>query len=286
MTNLTSEKTSTTTADAAQQLLWSKTQIFRETIVAKLREAHRPDLARPIDLCGTEETILTCTECGHWKSVWNRCDNRWCPSCGPLRTRKRAEELSAWTKTLQQPKHLTLTNRNSGVLTGFAVAIQLKGLAAIRRRKFARNWKSGSWTIEVTNEGRGWHLHEHLLIESRWIDMPAVAKAWARYTGQDDNAIVSVKDARSSDYLSEVAKYVCKPAQLAAWSPVDIVQVMDAFRGRRAFGVFGDAVGQRAEWKKAVAQLRHKRSQCDCGACDWIVEPAYAMETGRRFVKR
>lgn len=286
MTNLTSGKNAPSPKDESQQVLWRNVAIWRESIVTKLREAGRADLARPLDLCGTEETVLTCLECGHFKTVWNRCDNRWCPSCGPLRTRKRAEELGAWTRTLKQPKHLTLTNRNSGVLTGHAVSIQLKGLAAIRRRKFADNWKSGSWTIEVTNEGRGWHLHEHLLIESRWIDMPNVARAWARYTGQNDNAICCVKDARSGDYLAEVAKYVCKPADLASWPALDIVQVMDAFRGRRAFGIFGEACGQREEWTRAVQSLRQKRSQCDCGSCNWLVEPAWKMETGQRFRKR
>jgi len=263
-----------------------KTEIFRESIVAKLQSVGRGDLAKPLALCETEETYLTCRNCGVCRTVWNRCNNRWCPTCGPRRTRRRAEELEIWTSGLKQPKHLTLTNRNSGVLTGYAVGTQLRGLAKIRRRAFARDWESGSWTLELTNEGRGWHLHVHSLIESRWIDMPAVARAWARYTGQEDNAICCVKDCRSREYLREVSKYVCKASELASWSPREIAQTMDAFRGRRAFGVFGRAFGERREWQIAVRAQRRERSKCECGECSWKIESQFEAEYGDALRQR
>ena len=257
-----------------------KTEVFRESIIAKLQSIGRGDLAKPLGTCETEETYLTCKECGTCKTVWNRCNNRWCPTCGPRRTRKRADELAVWTRTLKQPKHLTLTNRNTGILTGFAVGTQLRGLAAIRRRRFAAGWQSGSWTLEVTNEGRGWHLHVHSLIEANWVDMPEVARAWARYTGQDDNAIICVKDCRSGEYLKEVSKYVCKCSEMSSWTPQEIAMCMDSFRGRRAFGVFGRAFGERREWQKAIAEQRHERSKCECGACNWKVETEQMAEYG------
>jgi hypothetical protein len=173
---------------------------------------------------------------------------------------------------LKQPKHLTLTSRNVGVLTREVIGANLRGIASIRRRKFADQWQSGSWTMEITNEGRGWHVHFHLLIETRWIDAPVVARAWAKAVGQEDAAIVCVKDCRSKEYLAEVAKYVCKSEALAAWTPLDIVQLMDALRKRRAFGIFGDAVGLRADWKRQLKEIRRDRTRCECGANNWNVE--------------
>jgi hypothetical protein len=116
--------------------------------------------------------------------------------------------------------------------------------------------------------------------------MPAVARAWARYTGQDDNAIICVKDCRSKEYLKEVSKYVCKASDLASWKPLEISQVMDAFRRRRAFGVFGRAFGERAEWQKAVRATRHERSKCECGECNWRVESEFQAEYGSQRSRR
>jgi hypothetical protein len=181
--------------------------------------------------------------------------------------------MLAWVRTLEQPKHLVLTSRNQAVLTKHAISVNLRGVAAIRRRKLARGWKSGCWTMELTNEGRGWHLHFHLLIETRWIPIEVVSVIWASYVGQEDAAIVKVKDARHTDYLREVAKYVVKSSELSSWSGLDIAQVMDAFRGRRSFGVFGEAAGRRAEWKRAVAEARRERAKCECGCNTWQVEP-------------
>jgi hypothetical protein len=79
-------------------------------------------------------------------------------------------------------------------------------------------------------------LHAHLLIEVRWIDASLLARRWAEEIGTEDFCIVKVKDARATDYAEEVAKYVCKPASLAAWTGEDIAAVMDAFKRRRSFG--------------------------------------------------
>jgi hypothetical protein len=145
----------------------------------------------------------------------------------------------------------------------------LKGL---RRRKWKPRWEAGTWTLEVTNEGRGWHLHTHLLVESRWVDAQQLARRWAHQVGVDDFCIVKVKDCRATEYCHEVAKYVCKPAQLTSWKPVEIVQVMDAFKGRRVFGVFGRLAKERQHWKAVLKEVRANRSKCPCGQNDWKVE--------------
>ena len=195
---------------------------------------------------------------------------------------RRAEEVRAWANTLRQPKHLVLTSRNHDVLTRSAVGTNLKAIAAIRRRRLASNWTSGTWTMELTNEGRGWHLHFHLLIESRWIDTPNIARAWAQLVGQDDAAIVWCRDARAKSYCAEVAKYIAEAQAVAAWSALDIAQAMDAMHRHRAFGVFGSAFGARTEWRRQILAARHERSKCTCGACNWHIEEAWKAELEQR----
>lgn len=129
--------------------------------------------------------------------------------------------------------------------------------------KFAQ-WKSGTWSLEVTNESRGWHLHAHLLVESDWIDSGLLSAAWAKQVKQDF-AIVKVKDCRAQEYLKEVTKYVVKSSDIARWNGEDIAQLIVAFKGIRSFGVFGELCGQRKQWRLAVKQARSERNRCECG---------------------
>jgi hypothetical protein len=148
----------------------------------------------------------------------------------------------------------------------------------LRRTKFARNWRGGFYCLEVTNEGRGWHLHLHALIDARWIDELELSDQWHHATN-GMGRIVKVKDARGTNFLKEVAKYVVKGNQLAAWSPSVVARFVDAFDGVRTFAVFGDLFGKRtqfAEWFKAVRDLKPR---CTCGCsemryyseADWVV---------------
>jgi hypothetical protein len=137
----------------------------------------------------------------------------------------------------------------------------------LRRRKFARDWRGGFYSLEVTNEGRGWHLHLHALIDANWIDAATLATEWSKVTGGIGH-IVKVKDARRADYLAEVTKYAVKGVDLAKWSPSDILTFIDAFTGLRAFGVFGVLYAARTKFAEFIATLRDAKPKCDCGSCN------------------
>ena len=62
---------------------------------------------------------------------------------------------------------------------------------------------------------------------------------WGKLVGQDEGAIVKVKDVRGASYVAEVSKYVCKGSDLATWEPEHIVQFLTAIKGRRFFFTFG-----------------------------------------------
>jgi hypothetical protein len=241
-------------------------EILQESLCSKLREVGQSQIASRLSQCGREEKILICQECGTRKIVTDRCSNRWCCFCGPRTAKRRAEEIAAWSGQLKQPKHVVLTQRNSTTIRRSLVRHFARNLYKLRKQSWKPKWEGGTWTIELTNE-------------SRWVDSTDLAKRWGKLAGQD-YAIVKVKDARAHDYCAEVAKYVCKPAQLTSWQPNEIAEVIHAFKGVRVFGVFGRLLPIRAAWRSHVKQARHARATCGCGKCAWKLTDPIREELG------
>lgn len=254
------------TSHAEQRLLWSKQTIFKSTIVAKLRSVKAHDLAEKLDDCHTKVTVAQCTGCRSVSKFYNRCELFYCPECQPRLARERKESVEWWTKTIPQPKHVVLTVRNVDTITKSYVQWFKACFSKLRRMKFARNWQGGFYRLEVTNEGRGWHLHLHALIDAKWIDSGQLAKKWGDIVGQDF-AIVKVKDVREKSYLEEVTKYAVKGSELAGWQASDIRAFIEAFSGVRTFGVFGSLYGKRTEWREWLDSLQADGFRCKCG-CD------------------
>jgi hypothetical protein len=119
--------------------------------------------------------------------------------------------------------------------------------------------------MEITNEGRGWHIHFHLLIDARWIDASLLAQEWCSVT-DGSGKIVKVKDARASEYLAELVKYIAKGSQLATWPTDELLQFVVALDGVRTFGVFGDLYGKRTQYADWIRDVREKKPLCECGS--------------------
>jgi len=266
-----------------QLSFWSEHVIQAESIVCKLREAGRFDLSDPLNKCHTQLSMLECTNCGRAKPFYNRCELGHCPLCQPRLSRERKQSVEWWTRQVQQPKHVVLTVRNTAVFTKQYVLWFKAAWGRLRRSSLAAGWNGGFYSLEVTNEGHGWHLHLHALIDTRWIDAKALACKWAKLTGQDFS-IVKVKDVRQADYLAEVTKYAVKGSQLASWSPTDIAAYIDSMTGVRTFGVFGKLYSLRAEWHEFLDTLQKEMPACECGCQSYYVlteaEFAWKQQTG------
>lgn len=208
------------------------------SLAARLREGGEPRQAERLERCGMAVGWLTCPDCMKWREAKYRCNLRWCPECAWRIAARRAALVGAWAQTCQQPKHVVLTGRNTA-----APEPQRYGRAFAKlRRQQPFRWARGCRTVETTNEGRGWHVHIHALVDTRWIDAGELARRWGRLLNQEF-AIVKVKDARLLDYLAELAKYACKPAQMAAWPAREAALFVRACRGVRLFSTFGDLRG-------------------------------------------
>ena len=245
--------------------LWKAATIHKLSVVAKLREQGEHLDADTLEDCHSRVLYAQCQGCRTVRLFRNRCDNFFCPECQPSMARRRAESVRWWTKQVAQPKHVVLTVRNVPDLTKGHVIELKKWFSRLRQRKFCANWKGGFYSVECTNEGKGWHLHLHILVDARWVDASNLARQWADVTN-GAGYIVKVKDCRGEAYLKEVTKYACKGSDLAAWRPDEIVSFVAAFRGTRTFGVFGSLYGKRTQWKEWLDSLKDGLTKCPCGS--------------------
>jgi hypothetical protein len=265
-------------ANPYQTEFWRKQTTHKNTVAAKLRQAGYRELAQSLEDCHSYYTFAVCNNCGIVQKFPNRCDQFFCPECQPHLAKERKRQVEWWTVGLKQPKHVVLTVRNIPDLTSDHVDELRAWFTKLRRRKFASNWAAGFYSIEVTNEGKGWHLHLHVLVEARWIDSSELALQWDSITN-GFGRIVKVKDCRDDSYLAEVTKYAVKGVQLAAWSPDQIATFITAFQNKRTFGVFGTLYGQRTEFAEWIATIKQSRPRCRCGSdnCRYYSETDYLL---------
>ena len=244
--------------------LWSAALLHTESVIAKLQEFGRLDLASPLKNCHTEESCRVCTGCRRVSVFYNRCERFYCPTCQPRLARERRESVEWWTREIAEPKHVVLTVKNSETFSRSYVQWFKQCWGKLRRRKFARGWRGGFYRLEVTNEKNGWHLHLHALVDCGWINARHLAEEWAKIIGQEF-AIVKVKDVHGRDYLAEVTKYAVKGNDIARWTGAQIAEFVDALSGVKTFGVFGSLYGKRTEWREWLDQLQAGRVKCECG---------------------
>lgn len=261
----------------AQVEFWERLTIYTEGIVAKLDEAGESAIADRIRDCHSEVSYRRCRGCSTVSKFYNRCEHKWCPLCAPRLSRERKAALEVWSREVAQPKHVVLTARNSELISKPLVKRYVKALSRLRRTVFARNWRGGFYSIECTNESRGWHIHFHLLVDADWIDQSELAKQWAKCIGQDF-AIVYVKDARGEAYLGEVCKYLVKGSILAKWSGVEVAAFVRAFDGVRCFQPFGSLLGRRKAVREVIKALLDVKATCECGCSDFQIMSPNELE--------
>jgi hypothetical protein len=246
-------------------------RVWQASLLSKCGDLLPWKLRESLAKCGNAETYRTCRECGHWETFTWKCCLKFCPVCNWRIARERAAMLKLWSMVIEQPKHIVLTQRNFEVLTRKKIRKFLQAFGRIRRTRLFRGCKGGCVSVEITNEGKGWHLHAHILADMRWLDAGKLAIAWGGAIGQEFG-IVKVKDARGKDYLGEVTKYCVKGSDLAGWPAEEIHQFILAVQGVRMFTTFGTLFKLRRKIKAQMEADKPEARLCDCGGCDWLYE--------------
>ena len=219
--------------------------------------------------CGKDLVIRTCRSCEEFETHPYACNIKWCPRCNWKLAKARQDKLRIWAAHVRQPKHVVTTQKNFGVITRQKIAEHTKNQQRLRDSKVYEHVQGGCTSIEITNEGAGWHLHAHSLLDARWVDASELAVRWGTIVEQEF-AIVKVKDSRGSDYVKELTKYVAKGNQIAGWPPEQIWEFICACRRQRFFFQFGTLSAMRDQVKEQLAFEKPESRRCECGACNFV----------------
>jgi hypothetical protein len=156
------------------------------------------------------------------------------------------------------------TQKNFPVLTHRAIRQHQVSLAKFRRTTVMEKVRGGCVSTEITNEGHGWHLHAHWLLDVPWLDMPEVSVAWGKLVGQNF-AIVKVKDVAGREYAHEVCKYLAKGSEIASWQPDQINEFVRAVKGIRFFASFGSLFKLGPQIRAEINAQKNPPAFCECG---------------------
>jgi predicted nucleic acid-binding Zn-ribbon protein len=247
-----------------QKSLFDDNKLFKETIAGKLDGLLETNSFYNFLRCGADDLVRRCTKCGDVKNFSYQCSLKWCPSCNWKIAKKRRDLIGLWAKKIQQPKHLVLTQRNFKILTKKRLRDFGVALAKLRRTSVCEKIQGGCVSWEITNEGNGWHLHAHCLIDVRWININELSRVWGKLVGQNF-AIVKIKDARDTEYLTEICKYVVEGSELAKWPAEQILEFVQAIKGKRFFMSFGSLRKLAPLIREEIAANKEPAPVCDCG---------------------
>lgn len=172
-----------------------------------------------------------------------------CPLCAIRRAAKQTAAYLARFEVIMAdnpqliPAFMTYTVKNGPDLDERMKHLR-KGLRTLsERRRDIRKGKRGAsefgaiagavGTLEVTNRGKGWHPHAHMLVLlDRYVDQKALSREWRSITG--DSFVVGITrldpQAHPIEAFVEVFKYALKFSDL---SPAQIWHAAQTLRGQR-----------------------------------------------------
>jgi hypothetical protein len=257
--------------ERAQTKLWDEQEDFHETIRSKLAGLIDTPQYWHFSQCGRSNLYRTCKDCSRTTQFKYACNIKWCPRCNEKITRARRNLLWLWCQKIEQPKHLVLTQKNFRVITRARIRQHTRNLARMRRKAAFQLVRGGCVSVEITNEGNGWHLHSHWLLDVPWLNMQMISQAWGALVGQEF-AICKIKDCRGKDYIQEVSKYVVEGSELARWPAEEINEFVRAVRGARFFYAFGSLFSEQPDIRRALALQRPPPVICECGCAKFVWE--------------
>lgn len=260
-----------------QKSLFDDNKLFKETIAGKLDGLLESTSFYNFLRCGANDLVRRCTTCGDVKNFRYQCSLKWCPNCNWKIAKRRRELISLWAQKIQQPKHLVLTQKNFPILTRSRLQEFGVALARLRRTTVCEKITGGCVSWEITNEGSGWHLHAHCLVDVAWLNMKELSRVWGKQVGQKF-AIVKITDAREGEYLSEICKYVVEGSELAKWPAEQILEFVTAIKGKRFFMSFGSLRKLASVIRAEIEANKQPPPTCECGCEDFKYTDSFAEE--------
>lgn len=247
----------------------------RAALLERLEAEDADDLSEPLRKCGKEDE-LTCTCCGERWQIFKRCNRKWCPACQRALATRASLRYTGICASFQWPIFVTLTAKNWDDLDTDMVRHMRRSLGKLRRlRWWTKSVKGGIAGIEVTNTGKGWHPHLHMVLDCRWLAVSSTAPPthWSadakrtRYTqanhevrdqwslclGRKGNVktkrATPSESGKSKGIAAEIIKYSVKGSDLLQCQD-PIAPILRMLDGTRLLTSFGSAYGHLRDWDK------------------------------------
>lgn len=207
-----------------------------------------------------------CPQCGWTETYPLSCGDRLCPICA---WRGYARNLRAMIDAFHKkgfkfayPKFFTLTIR-----AGFDLNQQYKDISTawnhVRRQKwFTKECRGGFTVVEITFGKNGWHVHLHVLADSKYINHDKFKAEWLKLTGAW-NVDIRALYGSTRDVVSYTLKYMIKPPALSIEQAEEYRKTLHGKRIVRGFGSFYN-ITDKEDSKKFIKKCP------DCG-CECIV---------------
>lgn len=275
---------------------------LRKKLVARLEREGRKDLAYRLTKCGIPIT-LRCSDCTRPVHTRTRCDLKWCPACQHALAARTADRYARIMQHIRWPLRVTLTAKNFDYSETDAVRQLRRAWGKLRRlRWFRKMVRGGVCGFEVTDTGKGFHVHIHAIFDCRWFAVTTtaprvgatkdewakrgraaaleVSEQWSLCCGR--RASMQVRRVWTRDAgdirpaLAETLKYSTKGSDLVttARSASAIIDQLDATRMITSFGTcFG---------KPEFKRQRSAPSMCECGCSSWLPEEVLERQLAPR----
>jgi len=207
-------------------------------------------------------TTILCIYCGDYFDVPVYCGDRFCPICSYVRQSRIRNRLNFLVKSVDRRvgycfKHLTLTIKNQTNLFSMTRTI----LKSFRKLRATRSWKNhvagGAFVVEVTGNSDNWHVHLHVIIQSKYYAFAEILKLWSNLSPGRGVYIQNIPKNQIVGYLT---KYLSKTSTLDA----DRSELNKALKGIRLFHAFGSWFALNKKYKPPKPKCKKCGNACFC----------------------
>jgi ribosomal protein S27AE len=203
-----------------------------------------------------------CSCCGYTFDAPIACGDRFCQICQGPRRRRIISKLQAITKQCERKsgyaiKHVVFTIPNQhSVETG--VRTLVNSFRRLRQQSFWRNrCTGGAYVLEVTGAPARWHVHLHVLCQSRYMGHEKLVRRWGKVS---PGRIVWIKNIPLKTGIAYLTKYLAKSDVRPAYR----LELNQGLANTRLFQCFGD-------WHDFDLKVIRILSQCPkCGETMWL----------------
>ena len=201
-------------------------------------ETSRDRQMRALQECGSHLWVVFVD--GEPALRFKSCHLRFCPRCSRVLAWKRSQLFEQRISEMRRPSFVTLTMKHNDMPLRDQIQRLSRCFGRLKRRAVWKQAVAGGFhVVEITRNKvtAQYHAHIHAVIDARYMPQDWLSDQWLKITG--DSKIVHIRRARSED-ARYLAKYATKSGAELAIDADDIWRNVDALRGLRLVGTFGN----------------------------------------------